>query len=291
MQNTNSPGRWSLQRSQNSGEVRIRRPARRAHGREPGRRRFSIGSSAPAATGSAPSSNGLVTDPEGRRGRVRSGITFPKYPPDDLSPEQLMTPEPSVTEGFRAFEASAGTAPQGPSGSTRRGRSRIGTPTAARTGGPLSKWTCARLRGRCCTYVGTLSSRHSSPRGRTHGARLTGQDSRGRTHGATRTGQDSRGRTHGARLTGQGSRGRTHGAGLTRQNALGKVLTGQDSRGRTHGGIMAGLPDSRSAPRGSGEAGEPRAGGGVGRVRREASPPFALPLPLRALPSSPTWER
>ena len=54
---------------------------------------------------------------------------------------------------------------------------------------------------------------------------------------------------------------------------------------------MAGLPDSRSAPRGSGEAGEPRAGGGVGRVRREASPPFALPLPLRALPSSPTWER
>ena len=217
MQNTNSPGRWSLQRSQNSGEVRIRRPARRAHGREPGRRRFSIGSSAPAATGSAPSSNGLVTDPEGRRGRVRSGITFPKYPPDDLSPEQLMTPEPSVTEGFRAFEASAGTAPQGPSGSTRRGRSRIGTPTAARTGGPLSKRTCARLRGRCCTYVGTLSSRHSSPRGR--------------THGATRTGQDSRGRTHGARLTGQGSRGRTHGAGLTRQCALGKGYTGQDSRG------------------------------------------------------------
>ena len=82
----------------------MRRPARRAHGREPSRRRFSIGS-APAATGSAPSSNGLVTDPEGRRGRVRSGITFPKYPPDDLSPEQLMTPEPSVTEGFRAFEA------------------------------------------------------------------------------------------------------------------------------------------------------------------------------------------
>ena len=184
MQNTNSPGRWSLQRSQNSGEVRMRRPARRAHGREPGRRRFSIGSSAPAATGSAPSSNGLVTDPEGRRGRVRSGITFPKYPPDDLSPEQLMTPEPSVTEGFRAFEASAGTAPQGPSGSTRRGRSRIGTPTAARTGGPLSKRTCARLRGRCCTYVGTLSSRHSSPRGKTHGAGLTGQDPRGRTHGA-----------------------------------------------------------------------------------------------------------
>ena len=136
-----------------------------------------------------------------------------------------MTPEPSVTEGFHAFEAArVRTAPQGPSGSTRRGRSRIGTPTAARTGGTISKLACARLRGRCCTYVrGYTLEPPQQPagqdtRGNTHWAGLTGQDSRGKTHGARLTGQDSRGRTHEAKRTGKGtySRGRrTHGAGLT----------------------------------------------------------------------------
>ena len=142
-----------------------------------------------------------------------------------------MTPEPSVTEGFHAFEAArVRTAPQGPSGSTRRGRSRIGTPTAARTGGTISKLACARLRGRCCTYVrGYTLEPPQQPagqdtRGNTHWAGLTGQDSRGKAHGAGLTGQDSRGNAHWAR----DSRGRTRGARAHR------VLTRADTRSEVH---------------------------------------------------------
>ena len=82
--------------------MRKRRRARGALGRQPSRRCFSV-SRVPIAASSAQGSSDIASDPERRWERPRSGILRPVQLADDLHPEHLGSRVPQPSERFRAL--------------------------------------------------------------------------------------------------------------------------------------------------------------------------------------------